>query len=82
MTVLFKILRVFPNLAAQDDKIAWNLTSSHPPYPHVWVGTAACRLLGLLSTAVPVAISRVNLDGGHPLSRDGVLDAANNLLTG
>jgi len=29
LMVLFKILRVFSNLAAQDDKIAWNFVSSH-----------------------------------------------------
>ena len=76
LTVLFKILRVFPNLAAQDGKIAWNLVSSHLPYPHAWVRTAACRLLGLLFTAVPVAIPRVDLDAGHPLSREGMQDTA------
>ena len=79
LTVLFKILRVFPNLAAQDGKIAWNLVSSHLPYPHAWVRTAACRLLGLLFTAVPVAIPRVDLDAGHPLSREGMQDTAKKL---
>jgi U3 small nucleolar RNA-associated protein 20 len=79
LTILFKILRVFPELAAQDDKIAWNLVSSHLLYPHAWVRTAACRLLGLLFTAVPVAIPRIDLDAGHPLSREGMQDTAKKL---
>ena len=66
LTVLTKILRVFPTLANQDDKIDWHLVVAHLLFPHAWVRTAACRLLGLLFSASPVAPSRPDLPDDHP----------------
>ncbi|KAF8181826.1 armadillo-type protein [Pholiota molesta] len=72
LTVLAKVLRVFPDFAMQGDKVAWPLVVDHLLFPHAWVRTAACRLLGLLFTAVPVAAPQPDLLPEHPLSRIGM----------
>ncbi|KDR69878.1 hypothetical protein GALMADRAFT_255731 [Galerina marginata CBS 339.88] len=72
LTVLAKILKVFPDFAKEDGKVEWTLVVDHLLFPHAWVRTAACRLLGLLFAAVPVAIPRVDLPDEHPLSRVGL----------
>ena len=79
LTVLTKILRVFPTFANQDDKIEWHLVVAHLLFPHAWVRTAACRILGLLFSASPVAPSRPDLPDDHPLSKPGMTDVANKL---
>ena len=79
LTVLTKILRVFPTLANQDDRIEWHLVVAHLLFPHAWVRTAACRLLGLLFSASPVAPSRPDLPDDHPLSKPGMTNVANKL---
>lgn len=79
LTVLTKILRVFPTFANQDDKIEWNLVVAHLLFPHSWVRTAACRLLGLLFSASPVAPSRSDLPDDHPLSKPGMTNVAKKL---
>jgi U3 small nucleolar RNA-associated protein 20 len=79
LTVLTKILHVFPSFANQDDKIEWHLVVSHLLFPHAWVRTASCRLLGLLFSASPVAPSRSDLPDGHPLSKPGMTNVAKKL---
>jgi U3 small nucleolar RNA-associated protein 20 len=76
LTVLTKILRVFPTFTDQDDKIEWHLVVAHLLFPHAWVRTAACRLLGLLFSASPVAPSRPDLPDNHPLSKNGMANVA------
>ncbi|PPQ91255.1 hypothetical protein CVT25_006372 [Psilocybe cyanescens] len=72
LTVLTKILRVFPHFATEEDKIEWTIVVDHLIFPHAWVRTAACRLLGLLFSAVPVAAPRTELPDEHPMSRSGM----------
>jgi U3 small nucleolar RNA-associated protein 20 len=79
LTVLAKILRVFPTFANQDDKVEWNLVVAHLLFPHAWVRTAACRLLGLLFSIAPVALSQPDLPDDHPLSKPGMTDVAKKL---
>ena len=79
LTVLTKILRVFPTFANQDDKIEWHLVVAHLLFPHAWVRTAACRLLGLLFSTSPVALSRSDLPDDHPLSKPGMTNVAKKL---
>ena len=79
LTVLTKILRVFPTLANQDDKIEWNLVVTHLLFPHAWVRTTACRLLGLLFSISPVALSQPGLPDDHPLSKAGMTNVAKKL---
>lgn len=79
LTVLAKVLRVFPQFATDEAKISWTLVVQHLLFPHAWVRTAACRLLGLLFTAVPVATPQSDLPPEHPLSRVGMQDTARKL---
>ncbi|KAF8957355.1 armadillo-type protein [Flammula alnicola] len=72
LTVLAKVLRVFPDFATQDDKVTWTLVVDHLLFPHAWVRTAACRLLGHLFTVVPVTAPQPDLPEEHPLSRVGM----------
>ena len=79
LTVLTKILRVFPTFANEHDKIEWHLVVAHLLFPHAWVRTAACRLLGFLFSASPVAPSRPDLPDDHPLSKPGMTNVATKL---
>lgn len=79
LSVLFKALRVFPDLCMDDIKVSWSLVTTHLLYPHAWVRTAACRLLGLLFTALPIAPPRTDLPDDHPASLVGMQDVAKKL---
>ncbi|KAI0060580.1 hypothetical protein BV25DRAFT_946008 [Artomyces pyxidatus] len=54
-TVLGKVLRVFPDIATQPQKLTWPSVVAHLLFPHAWVRTASARLLGQLFSAVPSA---------------------------
>ena len=79
LTVLAKILRVFPTYANEDEKVGWNLVVAHLLFPHAWVRTAACRLLGLLFSTIPAALPRPDLPDDHPLSKPGMRNVAQKL---
>ena len=79
LTVLSKIIRVFPEFSTDNENVAWNLVVSHLLFPHAWVRTTSCRLLGVLYSAVPVALPRSDLPADHPLSRIGMQQTARNL---
>lgn len=53
LMVIFKVLQVFPDYATQQDKIPWPDVVAHLLFPHAWVRTASCRLLGVLFSVVP-----------------------------
>ncbi|TFY83749.1 hypothetical protein EWM64_g255 [Hericium alpestre] len=55
LTVLSKVLRVFPDVAGESQKISWTAVASHLLFPHAWVRTASSRLLGVLFSTIPVA---------------------------
>lgn len=79
LSVLFKVLRAFPDVAMDDTKISWGLITSHLLYPHAWVRTAACRLLGLLYTGLPISSPRRDLPDDHPASLVGMRDVTKKL---
>jgi len=79
LTVLLKVLRVFPDFCSQNTKISWSLVTSHLLYPHAWVRTAACRVLGLLFAALPVIAPRADLTDDHPASLVGMQDVTKKL---
>jgi len=76
LTVFSKILRVFPDFANQGDRVAWNLVVVHLLFPHAWVRTASCRLLGLLFAMAPVKPPGSDLAADNPLSLIGMRDVA------
>ena len=81
LTVLLKVLHVFPDFCSQDTKVSWSLVTSHLLYPHAWVRTAACRVLGLFFAALPVIAPRADLTDDHPASLVGMQDVAKMLST-
>jgi U3 small nucleolar RNA-associated protein 20 len=79
LTVLSKVLSVFPSIANQHDKIAWKHITELLLFPHSWVRIAACRLLGLLFNSTPVASPRTDLPADSPLSSFGMREVAKKL---
>ncbi|TFK50804.1 hypothetical protein OE88DRAFT_1680621 [Heliocybe sulcata] len=81
LIVTSKVLREFPDVTKQREKIAWPTVVSHLLYPHAWVRLASCRLLGTLFSAAPVAALDPELSEDDPLSRSGMEDVAKKLCT-
>jgi U3 small nucleolar RNA-associated protein 20 len=79
LTALSKLLKVLPELAAQDNMVLWPNAVSLLLFPHAWVRTASCRLLGMLFSAVPAAAPRADLDDNSPFSIVGMEDVAKKL---
>lgn len=80
LTVLTKILLIFPDFATHGERLHWDLVVPHLLFPHAWVRTASCRLLGLLFTAVPVkAPGGGEYKDDHPLSAEGMQEVAKKL---
>jgi U3 small nucleolar RNA-associated protein 20 len=76
LTVLSKILRVFPNFTTEQDKIMWHPIVTHLLFPHAWVRSVSCRLLGVLFSATPVAAPDAALPDTSPLSKVGMCEVA------
>ncbi|EJF56189.1 hypothetical protein DICSQDRAFT_71986 [Dichomitus squalens LYAD-421 SS1] len=55
LLVFSKALREEPGLATEDGGVDWSSVVTLLLFPHAWVRTAACRLLGSLFAAVPVS---------------------------
>ena len=79
LNALSKLLRVLPDLAPQPDKVIWPNVIKLFLFPHAWVRTGACRLLGVLFSAVPASAPRKVLDDSSPFSLVGMEDVAKKL---
>lgn len=79
LVALSKLLRVLPELAKQDGKVAWSTVIALLLFPHAWVRTASCRLLGLLFAAIPAAAPKSDLPEDSPFSVGGMEDVAKKL---
>ncbi|KAJ7650292.1 armadillo-type protein [Roridomyces roridus] len=80
LIVLSKVVRVFPALVTDFAKVKWDLVVAHLLFPHSWVRTAACRLLGTLFTAVPPAPPQEIVDSS-PVHGSRMRDVATKLCT-
>ncbi|KAF7327783.1 DRIM domain-containing protein [Mycena kentingensis (nom. inval.)] len=80
LNAVTRLLRVFPALVTDDDKVEWDLVVAHLLFPHAWVRTASCRLLGTLFSAVPPAAPD-DLAGKSPISGPKLRDVAVKLST-
>jgi len=58
LTALSKVLNATPALVIQADAVNWEAMVEHLLYPHAWVRTISCRLVGLLFGAIPVEEAR------------------------
>jgi len=81
LSALAKVLRVSPGHSTQKDKIHWAEIIAHLLFPHSWVRTVSCRLVGMLFAAVPPERSRDEFPEDSPLSRQGLRDLADKLCT-
>ncbi|KAF8622933.1 hypothetical protein AX15_006611 [Amanita polypyramis BW_CC] len=79
LSVLFKVVRAIPNFDIAGDQIPWGSITPFLLFPHAWVRMASSRLLGLLFSAVPVAVPRPDLPSDHPSSGAGMRDVAEKL---
>ncbi|KIP04981.1 hypothetical protein PHLGIDRAFT_170606 [Phlebiopsis gigantea 11061_1 CR5-6] len=79
LNALAKLLRACPELTVQHNKVMWRNIVTLLLFPHAWVRTAACRLLGTLFSAVPAAAPRVDLDDKSPFSLLGMEETAKKL---
>jgi U3 small nucleolar RNA-associated protein 20 len=73
-----KITKVLPAVV-KNDAISWDDVVVHLLYPHAWVRTAACRLLGVLFSSVPPHSPRLDFSASHPFSSTGMQDVARKL---
>lgn len=61
LVVLAKLLAKNPELAEDHPHISWSHVVSLLLYPHAWVRTASCRLLGTMLATVPPDTPRENV---------------------
>ena len=66
-------------ITIQEDKVVWSNVVSLLLFPHAWVRTAACRLLGTLFAAVPAAAPQSELPESSPFSTIGMESVAKKL---
>lgn len=71
---LAKVLQVFPEATTESGKVRWMAVVKLLGYPHAWVRSAACRLLGVLFAASTTAV--VPEGGGTDAGAEGVLTHA------
>ncbi|KAI0667027.1 armadillo-type protein [Trametes maxima] len=71
-----KVLRDRPDLTDQEDCVHWPSVATLLLFPHAWVKTASCRLLGLLYSAVPILAPSSQLAPTSPLSQLGMREVA------
>ncbi|KAF4598878.1 U3 snoRNP protein [Pleurotus pulmonarius] len=53
LVLLEKVLRIFPSHTTDGGKVPWDTITTLLLFPHAWVRTASCRLLGMLFNVVP-----------------------------
>lgn len=79
LTTVTKLVQVMPEFAGQLDKVAWPHAVSLLLFPHAWVRTASCRLVGLLYASTPAAAPQPDLPDDSPFSVVGMEDVAKKL---
>lgn len=68
---LAKVLQVFPEVTTEPEKVRWAAVVKLLGFPHAWVRSAACRLLGVL-----FAVSTTTVGEGAGASVEQVLTHA------
>ena len=61
LVVLAKLLAKNPELVKDHPRVSWSYVVLLLLYPHAWVRTASCRLLGTMLATVPPDIPRENV---------------------
>lgn len=81
LLVLSKLLQLEPErcASAESGKILWADASALLLFPHAWVRTASCRLLGLLFSARAVTAPHKESDDDFLFSISGMEDLSNKM---
>jgi len=79
LVVMGKIFQSFPETVSNHASVAWSSVVALLLYPHAWVRTASCRLLGSLFSITPVEAPNASLSDDLPLSSKGMRTIANAL---
>ena len=79
LIALSKLLRACPALTTEDGKVVWTNIIGLLLFPHSWVRTAACRLLGLLYAAIPSTAPAEDTPEDSPFSASNLEDVAKKL---
>ena len=74
---LAKVLQVFPEATTEAGKVRWTAVVELLAFPHAWVRSAACRLLGVLFAASTTVESMGS--GTEVLTHAGMRDVADKL---
>ncbi|KAK0476052.1 armadillo-type protein [Armillaria novae-zelandiae] len=78
LVVISKVVRVFPNLTSEHDTASWQDIVTLLLFPHSWVRTASCRLLGSLFATNPVQ-APADADAFSVFSKSGMIDVSKKL---
>ncbi|TFY61376.1 hypothetical protein EVJ58_g4545 [Rhodofomes roseus] len=76
LLVMTKVMNVSP---LSSETIVWRQVAEHLLFPHAWVRSAACRLLGQLFAGTPIAAPKGQTPDDSPFSREGMEDVAKKL---
>ncbi|KAG8220545.1 armadillo-type protein [Butyriboletus roseoflavus] len=74
---LAKVLQVFPEATTEPGKVRWRAVVQLLAFPHAWVRSAACRLLGVLFAASTTTTEDAGAEG--VLTYAGMRDVADKL---
>ncbi|KAG7447295.1 uncharacterized protein BT62DRAFT_948312 [Guyanagaster necrorhizus] len=78
LVVISKVIHVFPDLTSQSDTASWQSIVTLLLFPHSWVRTASCRLLGSLLATSPVR-APLDSDTFSAFSKSGMIDISKKL---
>ncbi|KAK0463186.1 armadillo-type protein [Desarmillaria tabescens] len=78
LVVISKVIRVFPDLTSQPDTAPWQDIVTLLLFPHAWVRTASCRLLGSFFATSPIH-APVDSDTLSVFSKSGMIDISKKL---
>ncbi len=76
LTVLDKVIRTFPDVATQAQKLSWTAVAEHLLFHHAWVRMAAARLFGQLFSMLSVAEVPKSYSTTSPLTGLNLKDIA------
>lgn len=79
LIALSKLLRVCPEITVEADRVEWSSIVGLLLFPHAWVRTASCRLLGLVFAAIPAAAPKSDVPDDSPFSVTGMEDITKKL---
>jgi len=81
LQTLVKVLHIYPELTTDYSKMKWLHVVALLLFPHAWVRSAACRLLGSLFAVTQSSAQTMTAVEGSPLTHAAMRDIADKLCT-